>query len=107
MNMQMNVQEGASLLREIFFEKLESNPTINTGECVALFEKCTSIKSMTDVWHRQAVCVKMMKAYPDGHPAQSGWLNEFVALGHYEEHLNDLEVYRAELAVDKTAPTCL
>ena len=99
---------GESLLREIFFERLETNPTINTGECVALFEKCTAIKSLGDVWKRQAICGRMMQAYPDGHPSQAGWLNEFVALGHYEEHLEMLDAYRAEVQSSKSSmPTRL
>lgn len=108
----MNVQQydltGESLLRENFFEKLETNPTLDIGGCVALFEKCTAIKTMDDVWRRQATCVRMMNAYPDGHPSRGAWLNEFVALGHYEEHLNDIEAYRAETAASKCfTPDCL
>ena len=97
---------GESLLREIFFERLESNPALSTSEVVSFFEKCTAIKTMREVWERQAICIKMMSAYPDGHPSQAQWLDEFVAFRHYEEHLNDLEAYRAELAAERT-PACL
>lgn len=101
MNVQM-YEEGASLLKAMFFEKLGSNPKIDEEGRHALFEKCVALgEDLRAVWNRAAICSRMIRAYPEGHPAAAGWLNEFVALLHYEEYLVELENYRREFGVSK------
>lgn len=96
MNHLMNTPEEG--LKETLRERIEKNPFINKEEAQALYALCISLTPEQAKIY-SSLCIRRMKAFPEGHWEHDAALNQWVALTHYLEYWHELLWARADAGI--------